>query len=210
LEETVTGPGESEDPLNEEEQSPVPGIVHRYPDRVLFLVTDYCSTFLPVLHEIEDGWPWRSPVLQSRSWKRAIEYIHEHPEVRDVLISGGDPLTLPDRLLEWLLDRVRAIPHVEIIRIGTRVPVFLPQRITPELVAMLSKYHPLWINIQSTGKPMVNAVTSVWRKAISPMLITHRRSSTNTPASGAINMLPIEFNQIGSVRINSPYSPCLA
>jgi len=110
--ETLTGAGESDDPLNEDAQSPVPGIVHRYPDRVLFLVTDYCSTFCRYCTRSRMVGRGEAHFFNHKGWERAIEYIHAHTEVRDVLISGGDPLTLSDGLLEWLLEHVRAIPHV--------------------------------------------------------------------------------------------------
>lgn len=141
--------GESEDPLSEEEDSPVPGLVHRYPDRVLFLVTDFCSTYC--------RYCTRSRIvgrsnctLETKNWDAALHYIAEHTTVRDVLISGGDPLTMNESMIEYLLSRLRAIPHVEIIRIGTKVPAVLPQRITHSLISMLRKYHPLWINIHFT------------------------------------------------------------
>jgi lysine 2,3-aminomutase len=143
-------PGEVEDPLHETHDSPVPLIVHRYPDRVLFLVTNFCSAFCRYCtrtHMVAD----QDMIHSSQAeWDRAIEYIRQHPEVRDVLLSGGDPLTLSDNRIEYLLERIRAIPHVEIIRIGTKVPVVMPQRITPELVAMLRKYHPLFMSIHFT------------------------------------------------------------
>jgi len=138
---------ESEDPLCEDHDSPVPGLVHRYPDRVLFLVTGFCSTHCRYCtrsrmvgrHEDHHG--------DRERWERAIAYIESTPAVRDVLLSGGDPLTLPDEALEWLLSRLRAIPHVELIRIGTKVPVVLPQRITSTLCHTLKRHHPLWMSI---------------------------------------------------------------
>jgi lysine 2,3-aminomutase len=148
--EYVRSPGEAEDPLGEDHDSPVPGLVHRYPDRVLFLVTSFCSTNCRYctrsrLVGTESG---QTGVYQR--WERAVEYIERTPAVRDVLISGGDPLTLSDEKLEWLLARLRAIKHVEIIRIGTKVPVVLPQRVTPQLVRMLRRYHPLWMSVHFT------------------------------------------------------------
>ncbi|HOF13075.1 MAG TPA: KamA family radical SAM protein, partial [Spirochaetota bacterium] len=141
--------GESEDPLAEDNDTPVQGLVHRYPDRVLFLATDFCSTYC--------RYCTRSRIvgrsncnLSTSHWEGAIRYIAQHSEVRDVLISGGDPLTMNDSMIEYLLSRLKAIPHVEIIRIGTKVPAVLPQRITHTLVSMLRKYHPLWINIHFT------------------------------------------------------------
>lgn len=134
------------DSLNEEAHSPVPGLVHRYPDRVLMLVTTQCASYCRYCTRSRIvGDP--SAQFSRRDFDRQIEYIAQTPQVRDVLLSGGDPLTIPQRVLEDLLRRLRAIPHVEIVRIGTRVPVFLPQRITLDLVEMLRRFHPLWMNI---------------------------------------------------------------
>ncbi len=146
LEETHTASWEMSDPCGEDSHSPVPGLVHRYPDRVLFLVTDRCASYC--------RYCTRSRLVSNASgydfhpeYDRQIAYIAEHPEIRDVLLSGGDPLLLSDEKLENLLSRLRAIPHVEFLRIGTRIPVFLPQRITPELCAMLKQFHPLFISV---------------------------------------------------------------
>ncbi len=134
------------DPLNEDGQSPVPGLVHRYPDRVLLLVTDQCASYCRhcTRRRLVGNELWHMSATQMQG---ALEYIARTPEVRDVLVSGGDPLMLRDDKLERLLQALRAIPHVEIIRIGSRTPVFLPQRITAELVEMLRRYHPIYINI---------------------------------------------------------------
>ncbi len=134
------------DSLNEDGHSPVPGLVHRYPDRVLMLVTTQCASYCRYCTRSRIV---GDPAAQfSRSdYDRQIDYIARTPQVRDVLLSGGDPLILPPRVLEDLLRRLRAIEHVEIIRIGSRVPVFLPQRITPDLTEMLRRYHPLWMNL---------------------------------------------------------------
>lgn len=144
--ETDIRPFEMADPLGEEGHSPVPGIVHRYPDRVLFLVTEFCSTYCRYCtrSRLVGKSGHRSDV---RSWQAALEYIRAHPEVRDVLLSGGDPLTLPDMKIEWLLSQLHRIPHVEVVRIGTKVPAVLPQRITPALVRMLRRYHPLLMSL---------------------------------------------------------------
>jgi lysine 2,3-aminomutase len=148
VEETYTAPWEMSDPCGEDSHSPVPGLVHRYPDRVLFLVTDRCAAYC--------RYCTRSRMVSNATgydfhpeFERQIEYVRAHPEIRDVLLSGGDPLLLNDDKLEFLLSRLRAIPHVEFLRIGTRIPIFLPQRITPALCAMLRKYHPLFISIHS-------------------------------------------------------------
>ncbi len=158
--EYLRSPGEAEDPLGEDSDSPVPGLVHRYPDRVLFLVTHFCSTNCRYCTRsriigVEHG----QAGLKSR-WQRAIEYIENTPRVRDVLLSGGDPLTFSDEKLEWLLSRLRKIPHVEMLRIGTKVPVVLPQRITPTLVRVLKRYHPLWMSIHFTHPQELTPETS--------------------------------------------------
>ena len=139
-------PFEMPDPLGEEGHSPVPGIVHRYPDRVLFLVTEFCSTYCRYCtrSRLVGKTGHRSDMT---SWQAALDYIRSRPEIRDVLLSGGDPLTLPDMKIEWLLSQLRSIPHVEIVRIGTKVPAVLPQRITPSLVRMLRRYHPLLMSL---------------------------------------------------------------
>jgi len=142
--------GESDDPLGEESQSPVPGLIHRYPDRVLFLATTVCSVYCRYCTRSRIVGSHERQPFCSEHWAQAIEYIKRNPAIRDVLISGGDPLTLSNEKLEYLLASLRHIPHVELLRIGTKVPVVLPQRITLSLVKMLKKYHPLWISIHFT------------------------------------------------------------
>ena len=148
IEESHVEPGESTDPVGEEKTSPVPGIVHRYPDRVLFLVTDRCAAYC--------RYCTRSRLVSNAQaydfhpeLEAGIAYIAVHPEIRDVLLSGGDPLLLSDAKLDQLLSRLRAIPHLEVIRIGSRIPVFLPQRITPELCEVLKRNGPIWLNIHT-------------------------------------------------------------
>lgn len=144
-------PGEADDPLGEDSHSPVPGLVHRYPDRVLFLVSNFCTTYCRYCTRSRMVGSSDAEKAVTRSqWERAIAYIEAHPEVRDVLLSGGDPLSLSNERLEWLLSRIRRIPHVEFLRIGTKIPTVLPQRITPDLVRMLRKYHPLWMSVHFT------------------------------------------------------------
>jgi lysine 2,3-aminomutase len=136
---------EQSDPLHEKSFSPVKGIVHRYPDRVLFTVTQVCSNYCRYCtrsHSVG-----RLDKLGRQDFEKAFNYIASHKEVRDVLISGGDPLTLNDETLDYILSRIRHIEHVEIIRIGTRIPVVLPQRITDGLINILRKYHPLFISL---------------------------------------------------------------
>jgi lysine 2,3-aminomutase len=145
----VKCPGEAEDPLGEEHQSPVHGLVHRYPDRVLLLVTDFCSTYCRYC--TRSRLVGQGDLSPSRErLEAAFAYIRQATQVRDVLISGGDPLTLSDEKLEWILSNLRAIPHIEIIRMGTKIPAVLPQRITPQLTRMLRKYHPLWMSLHFT------------------------------------------------------------
>ncbi len=144
--EMIVSEEEMLDSLGEDGHSPVPGLVHRYPDRVLFLVTDRCAAYC--------RYCTRSRLVSNAQdynfhpeYERGLRYIEAHPEVRDVLLSGGDPLLLSDRKLDHLLGRLRAIPHVEFIRIGSRIPVFLPQRITPELCEVFKKHGPVWMSI---------------------------------------------------------------
>lgn len=145
IEETYLCSNDMEDPLNEEGDSPIPHIVHRYPDRVLLLVTLQCSMYCRhctrrrVVGE-QDG------IISEVELQNALTYIREHDEIRDVLISGGDPFTMSDDKLEHIIKSLREISHVDIIRIGTRTPVVMPMRITDDLVAMLKKYHPIWVN----------------------------------------------------------------
>src|SRR5437867_8477479 len=148
IEETRTAPWEMSDPCGEDSHSPIPGLVHRYPDRVLFLVTDRCASYC--------RYCTRSRLVSNATgydfhpqFDRQIDYIRRTPAIRDVLLSGGDPLLFSDEKLEFLLRELRAIPHVEFLRLGTRIPIFLPQRITAELCAMLAKYHPLFLSIHA-------------------------------------------------------------
>jgi len=134
------------DSLAEDRHSPVPGLVHRYPDRVLMLVTTQCASYCRYCTRSRIvGDPGQT--FNRQEFEAQLDYIRRTPQVRDVLLSGGDPLVLAPKILEELLSRLREIPHVEILRIGTRVPVFMPMRITSELTDMLQKYHPLWMNI---------------------------------------------------------------
>jgi lysine 2,3-aminomutase len=144
-------PGEADDPLGEDHDMSVPGLVHRYPDRVLFLTTGFCATYCRYCTRAravgEPGGEYSFG--RSQQWEAALAYIEAHGEVRDVLLSGGDPLTLADHKLEYLLGRLRAIPHVEFVRIGSKVPVVLPMRITRPLVRILKTYKP-WLSIHFT------------------------------------------------------------
>ena len=138
--------GEMSDPCGEEHHSPLPGLVHRYPDRVLLLVNERCAMYCRYCTRsrmVGDGTRTLSPATYSA----AFDYIRDHCEVRDVLISGGDPLLLNDNLLEFIISHIKMIPHVEFVRIGTRIPVTLPQRITLNLVRLLQKYNPIWMSL---------------------------------------------------------------
>ncbi len=148
IEEGWNAPEEMADPCGEDSHMPVPGLVHRYPDRVLFLVTDRCASYC--------RYCTRSRVVSGvgeqhleTQWEPAFKYLEKHTEIRDVLLSGGDPLLFSDDRLDKILTRLRSIPHLQFIRIGSRIPIFLPQRITPELCAMLKKHHPLFISIHT-------------------------------------------------------------
>ncbi|HBG01288.1 MAG TPA: lysine 2,3-aminomutase, partial [Firmicutes bacterium] len=143
--ETRAGTGDMRDPLDEIKDSPVPGLTHRYPDRVLFLITDQCSMYCRhctrrrFAGQNDAGLAWEYI-------ERGIEYIKHTPAVRDVLLSGGDALLMGNHKLEEIIARLREIPHVDVIRLGTRTPVVMPQRITDDLVNMLKAYHPIWLN----------------------------------------------------------------
>ncbi len=150
IDELKLSKGEEPDPLGEHNHNTLNCIVHRYPDRVLFLVTEFCSAYCRYCTRSHMVAKSEKHHTRRADWDAAIEYIKKHPEVRDVLLSGGDPLTLADNQIEYLLSSLRAIPHVEYIRIGTKVPVVLPQRITPSLIKILKKYHPLFMSIHFT------------------------------------------------------------
>jgi lysine 2,3-aminomutase len=166
--EGTVSPAEMADPCGEDSHMPVPGLVHRYPDRVLFLITDRCASYC--------RYCTRSRVVSGAGeqelhtdFDEAIAYLTNHTEIRDVLLSGGDPLLFSDDKLDNLLTRLRAIPHIEFVRIGTRVPIFLPQRITPELCRILQRHHPLWMSIH-TNHP--RELTTEVRDALA-MLANH-------------------------------------
>ena len=149
------------DPLHEDEDSPTPGLTHRYPDRVLFLITDMCSMYCRHCTRRRFAGQTDNECGPDRI-EKALEYIEKTESVRDVLLSGGDALMVSDKKLEYIISRLRQIPHVEIVRLGTRTPVVCPQRITPELCNMLKKYHPVWINTHFNHP---NEVTAESRRA---------------------------------------------
>ncbi|MCA9452038.1 MAG: KamA family radical SAM protein [Nitrospiraceae bacterium] len=134
-----------DDPLEEDTDSPVPHLVHRYPDRVLLMVTNQCPIYCRFC--TRKRLVGKPGFLKKGELDRAVAYLREHTEVRDVILSGGDPLLLPDRLIERILKGLRSIPHLELIRFGTRVPGTLPQRITPELCEIVKRFHPIYMNL---------------------------------------------------------------
>ena len=149
--EYVRMPGEEDDPLSEDHDTVAPGLVHRYPDRVLFLTTGFCSTYCRYCTRSRMvGNPGGEYQFSTTQWEKALAYLEAHTEVRDVLLSGGDPLSIGDDKLDWLLTRLRKIKHIEFVRIGTKIPAVLPMRITRDLVKMLRKHHPLWMSIHFT------------------------------------------------------------
>jgi len=158
INELIVSKGESEDPLSEEETSPVEGIVHRYPDRVLFLTTGFCSCYCRYCtrSHMVDG---HTQELKQH-WQSGFDYIREHKEVRDVIISGGDPLTLSDSEIDYLLENIFKIEHVEMVRIGTKVPMVLPQRITENLLNIFRKYKPLYLSIHCTHPDEITVESS--------------------------------------------------
>ena len=144
--ELETSPEEMRDPCGEDKNSPVHGLVHRYPDRVLFLVNEMCAMYCRYCTRsrmVGDG----HRTLSMATYEAAFDYLRANKKVRDVLISGGDPLTMGDNVLEYIIKTVKSIPHIEFVRIGTRIPVTLPQRVTEDLVKMLKKYSPIWMSI---------------------------------------------------------------
>jgi lysine 2,3-aminomutase len=145
LSETHKGENDMEDPLHEDEDSPAPGLTHRYPDRVLFLITDQCSMYCRHCTRRRLAGEYDSS-RDMRDIEKCIAYIRKTPQVRDVLLSGGDCLCVSDDVLEHIISELRKIPHVEIVRLGSRTPVVMPMRITDSLVNMLKKYHPVWLN----------------------------------------------------------------
>jgi len=150
LGEYETSRGENEDPLAEDGHSPVPGLVHRYPDRVLLLVTNFCSVYCRYCTRARMVGSAGERSVKKSDIEAALDYIEQTKTVRDVLISGGDPLSLDDERLEYILKRLRRIPHVEFVRIGSKQPVVQPMRITPSLTRVLKRYHPLWMSLHFT------------------------------------------------------------
>jgi lysine 2,3-aminomutase len=158
--EQLAAPWESIDPLGESTHCRVPGVIHRYPDRVLFLVTNFCSSYCRYCTRSRLVGGQQNDFGHPTQWEEAFSYIQSNPDIRDVLLSGGDPLTLSDNNIRYLLTRLKQISHVEIVRIGTKVPVVLPQRITPELVGVLKEFPPLWMSIHFTHPDEITPETT--------------------------------------------------
>ena len=149
VQEFISFAGSDNDPVGDTVYRKTNRVVHKYPDRVIFLITEVCAVYCRHCTRKYHTTDLSGTYFESNeaaSWEQDFEYIASHPEIRDVLLTGGDPLTYSDEKLELIISRLRKIPHVEIIRIGSRYPVLLPQRITPEFCAMLEKYHPIWLN----------------------------------------------------------------
>lgn len=145
--EHLLGPGEMTDPCGEDDDTVAPGLVHRYPDRVLFLALGTCAVYCRYCTRSRMVGGGEGYSFQRQQWREAVDYIAAHEEIRDVLISGGDPLLLEDNHLDDLLGMLSEVPHLEVVRIGTKIPAVLPQRITPELCAVLKKYHPFFMSL---------------------------------------------------------------
>ena len=164
-EELYFAPEESADSLHEDTDSPVKGLTHRYPDRVLFLLTDQCAAYCRHCTRRRLVGQTDSPMPKEQI-DACIEYIRNHPEVRDVLLSGGDALMQSDEMLEYVISNLRKIKHVEIIRLGSRVPVVMPQRITQELCDMLKKYHPIWVNVHFNHPNEITEASAAARRVV--------------------------------------------
>ncbi len=176
MEESLDDPQEMDDPCGEDSHMPVPGLVHRYPDRVLFLVTDRCASYCRYCTRSRVVSGVGEQQLETQ-WEAAFEYLENTPAVRDVLLSGGDPLLFSDGKLEKILSRLRAIPHIQFVRIGSRIPIFLPQRITDDLCSMLKKYHPLFISIHTNHpKELTTEVKTALEKLSDAGIMTGNQS----------------------------------
>ena len=187
-----------EDSLAEDRHSPVPGLVHRYPDRVLMLVTTQCASYCRYCTRSRIvGDPTQN--FNRREHEAQLEYLRRTPQVRDVLISGGDGLTLAPKLLESIIRGIREIPHIEIIRIGSRVPVFLPQRVDDELCEMLARYHPLWINLHFNHP---NEITPEVSRAVDKL------SRAGIPIGGTMSPSSATRMPAPSAAIARQFTPC--
>lgn len=193
------------DPLFEEVDSPVKGLTHRYPDRVLFLITDQCAMYCRHCTRRRFAGE-RDKARSKEELITGIEYIREHPEINDVLLSGGDALLVSDETLEFIIKELRKIPHVDVIRIGTRVPSTLPMRITDSLVEMLKKYHPIWLNTQFNH---YQEITEESKKAVIKLVDAGIPVGNQTVLLKGINDCPIIqkklVNELVKIRVRPYY-----
>lgn len=205
IQELDVRPCEMCDPLAEERQSPVEGIIHRYPDRVLFLLTRKCAMYCRHctrrrLVGCEDF------SLDDQKLETALDYIRQNEQIRDVLLSGGDPFLLSDSRLETILGKLRAIPHVEVIRIGTRTPVTLPMRITGDLVDMLRRYHPIWINTHfNHPKEITPASAEACRKIVDAGIPLGNQTVLLRGVNDSADTLKELFTKLVKIRVRPYY-----
>ncbi|WP_342543940.1 lysine 2,3-aminomutase [Lysinibacillus sp. FSL W7-1291] len=194
-----------EDPLDEDEDSPVPGITHRYPDRVLFLVTNQCSMYCRYCTRRRFSGQVGMAVPK-KQLDRAIDYIRNNKEVRDVLLSGGDALLINDKILEYILSSLRDIPHVEIIRIGTRAPVVFPQRITDDLCTILKKYHPVWLNTHfNTSIELTDEAKEACEKLVNAGVPVGNQSVILTGINDSVPIMKKLVHDLVKIRVRPYY-----
>ncbi|WP_141903744.1 lysine 2,3-aminomutase [Lysinibacillus sp. Y5S-8] len=194
-----------EDPLDEDEDSPVPGITHRYPDRVLFLVTNQCSMYCRYCTRRRFSGQVGMAVPK-KQLDRAIDYIRNNEEVRDVLLSGGDALLINDKILEYILSSLRDIPHVEIIRIGTRAPVVFPQRITDDLCTILKKYHPVWLNTHfNTSIELTDEAKEACEKLVNAGVPVGNQSVILTGINDSVPIMKKLVHDLVKIRVRPYY-----
>jgi lysine 2,3-aminomutase len=205
IEELHVSPVDLADPLDEDRDSPVPGLTHRYPDRVLLLITDQCAMYCRHCTRRRFAGQKDAESTKDRI-EKAIDYIRKTPQVRDVLLSGGDALMLSDEKLEWIVSELRKIDHVEIIRLGTRTPVVCPQRITDDLVGMLRKYHPIWIN---THFNHYNEITSESAAAIAKLadagIPLGNQSVLLRGVNDCVNIMRVLVTRLAQMRVRPYY-----
>ncbi|MCK5129802.1 MAG: lysine 2,3-aminomutase [Clostridiales bacterium] len=193
------------DPLNEDGDSPIPGLTHRYPDRVLLLVTDQCAMYCR--HCTRRRFAGQKDLqLPMHQINRGIDYIAKNKAIRDVLLSGGDALMIPTEDLEHIIQKLRKIPHVEIIRIGTRAPVVLPQRIDDELVDMLKKYHPIWVNMQfNHSNEITHQSTEACRKLADAGIPLGNQSVLLRGVNDCVHVMRKLMNGLAKIRVRPYY-----
>ena len=191
------------DPLHEDEDSPVEGITHRYPDRVLFLVSNMCSMYCRHCtrkRKVGDN----DFIPDRKTLEKGIEYIRNTPQIRDVLLSGGDPFMLPDSDIEWILSELYSIDHVEVVRIGTRMPVVLPQRITDSLINVLTKYHKVWINTHFNHP---QEITKASKKALSKLADAGIPLGNQSVLLAGVNDCPVIIKKLVHLLVKNRVRP---